>query len=203
MAFFTAIGTISNDIARRETKNGVVATFRLETGAPRGRKLWIDIECWGHLAGTLNRHGYRGRTVGVTGQLTSRTWRDRESGSRRQRFVVRALDASLLGRFPLDTLPPNVVVASGTLLRRPTAAPAGAGVAVAGAIRTGRRGVGDGQFDLAFSFWVPRSQSASHHVGYENSRVAAAGSLAWNSETRRLRLECTHGSLAASGAQPR
>ena len=202
MAFFTAIGTISNDIVRRETKNGVVATFRLKTGAPRGRKLWIDIECWGHMAGTINRHGFRGRAIGVAGQLTSRTWRDRESGSRRQSFVVRALDAALLGRSPLDTWPPNAVVASGALLRRPTTVPAGTGVVVAGEIRTGRRGVGDGPFDLAYSFWVPRNQSAPH-VAYERGRVAAAGSLGWNSETRRLHLECAHGSLAASGAQPR
>ena len=32
MAYFTAIGVISNDIVRRETKSGVVTTFRLETG---------------------------------------------------------------------------------------------------------------------------------------------------------------------------
>ena len=50
MAFFVAAGTISNDIVRKETRNGVLATFRLETGAPRKCKLWIDIETWGHLA---------------------------------------------------------------------------------------------------------------------------------------------------------
>ena len=75
MAFFTAIGVISNDIVRRETKNGVVTTFRLETGAPRGRKLWIDVECWGHLAGTIAHHGDTGRAVHLSGILKRTTWR--------------------------------------------------------------------------------------------------------------------------------
>lgn len=31
MAFFIATGTISNDVVRKETRNGVLTTFRLET----------------------------------------------------------------------------------------------------------------------------------------------------------------------------
>ena len=96
MAFFTAIGTISNDIVRRETKNGVVATFRLETGAPRGRKLWIDIQCWGHLAGTVAQHGRQGRGVAVSGRLASAEWRDRATGRARSRLLVHASHVDLL-----------------------------------------------------------------------------------------------------------
>ena len=83
MAFFIATGIISNDIVRRETRNGVVTTFRLETGAPRGGKLWIDIECWGHLAGTIAHHGTTGRLVSVSGRLTQKSWRDKTSGEAR------------------------------------------------------------------------------------------------------------------------
>lgn len=97
MAFFTAIGTISNDIVRRETKNGVVATFRLETGAPRGRKLWIDIECWGHLAGTVTRFGSRGRVLACSGLIVESAWRE-HTGIRRVRVSVLATTAALLDK---------------------------------------------------------------------------------------------------------
>ena len=32
MAFVIATGTSSNDVVRKETRNGVLTTFRLETG---------------------------------------------------------------------------------------------------------------------------------------------------------------------------
>ncbi len=35
MAFFVGAGTISEDVVRKETRNGVLAVFRLETGAPK------------------------------------------------------------------------------------------------------------------------------------------------------------------------
>lgn len=95
MAFFIATGVVSNDVVRRETTKGVLTTFRLETGAPRGRKLWIDIECWAHLAGTIGRHGSKGRGVSVSGRLTQKTWRDKSTGDARQRIVVTALDVEL------------------------------------------------------------------------------------------------------------
>ncbi len=120
MAFFTAIGVISNDIVRRETKNGVVTTFRLETGARRGRKLWIDVECWGHLAGTIAHHGETGRSVAVSGRLTSSEWRDRTSGQRRSRLLVVASHADLLSEGLKHPLSQNQVVAVGKVLDSPT-----------------------------------------------------------------------------------
>ena len=113
MAFFTAIGTISNDIVRRETKNGVVAKFRLETGAPRGRKLWIDIECWGHLAGSVARHASSGRAVAVSGRLQSTAWRDRTTHSRRESLRVVALDVDLLERVDFEQPLVNRVTVEG------------------------------------------------------------------------------------------
>ncbi len=97
MAFFIAAGIISNDIVRRETRAGVLANFRLETGAPRGGRLWIDIECWSHLAGTIAHHGATGRHISVSGRLTQKTWRDKTTGDARCRYVVTAADIDHTG----------------------------------------------------------------------------------------------------------
>ena len=115
MAFFIATGIISNDIVRKETRKGVLATFRLETGAPRGRKLWIDIECWGHLAGTIAHHGSTGRVVSVSGRLTQRSWRDRVSGQARHRVAITAYDIDLLADGGQPLLAPNSVLLCGTI----------------------------------------------------------------------------------------
>ena len=116
MAFFIAAGVISNDVIRRETSKGVLTTFRLETGAPRGRKLWIDVECWGHLAGTMGRHATKGRGVSVSGRLIHKTWRDKNTGDARHRYVIKAIDIDL---HPADELvtshPPNSVILKGTI----------------------------------------------------------------------------------------
>ncbi|MEZ5229752.1 MAG: single-stranded DNA-binding protein [Acidimicrobiales bacterium] len=85
MAYFVAAGVISDEVVRKETRNGVLATFRLETGAPNNRRLWIDVEAWGQLAGTVAHHGSVGRGVLVSGRLTYKTWRDRDTGESRHR----------------------------------------------------------------------------------------------------------------------
>jgi single-strand DNA-binding protein len=88
-------GTLSGDPARRETAKGVVTTFRIASdGAPR---VWIDIECWGHLAGTCAAHLDRGRHVAVAGSLGHTTWTDRE-GARRERWFVKAAQVTFLDR---------------------------------------------------------------------------------------------------------
>jgi single-strand DNA-binding protein len=86
-------GTLTGDPARRETPKGVVTTFRIGSdGAPR---VWIDVECWGHLAGTCAAHLDRGRHVAVSGALGHATWTDRE-GARRERWFVKAAQVTFL-----------------------------------------------------------------------------------------------------------
>ena len=63
MAYFHATGVIATDLVRRETKRGVLASFRLVTATPGTGKLWITAEAWGHTAGILNTHGTAGRGV--------------------------------------------------------------------------------------------------------------------------------------------
>jgi single-strand DNA-binding protein len=87
MNSITILGTLTDDPARRDTRRGVVSTFRLTcAGTPR---LWIDVETWGHLAGRVAQHLRKGRTVRAVGSLVHDTWTD-SAGQRRDRWLVRA-----------------------------------------------------------------------------------------------------------------
>ena len=80
-------GCLTADPARRETAKGVVTTFRI--GSDDSPRVWIDVESWGHLAGTCAAHLERGRHVAVAGSLAYREWTDQAS-ERRQRRLVKA-----------------------------------------------------------------------------------------------------------------
>jgi single-stranded DNA-binding protein len=68
-------GRLVHDPTRRETHRGVVASFRLAVdGRPR---VWIDVEAWGHLAGTGATYLTARRHVGVTGRLAYTEYHDR------------------------------------------------------------------------------------------------------------------------------
>src|SRR5579864_4979517 len=60
-------GRLTGDPSRRETAKGVVTSFRI--GSDTTPRVWLDVECWGHLAGTCAAHLARGRHVGVSGPL--------------------------------------------------------------------------------------------------------------------------------------
>jgi single-stranded DNA-binding protein len=89
---FHAAGVIATDLVRRETRNGVVTTFRLAAGRPDHGQLWIDIETWGHQAGRLNTHGHPNRGITITGRLTQKIWHNPGNHQRRTRLVVTATD---------------------------------------------------------------------------------------------------------------
>ena len=87
MNSITIIGTLTDDPARRDTKRGVVATFRLAAiGTPR---IWIDTESWGHLAGRVAQYLAKGRAVAIVGNLAHDSWTD-QTGLRRERWYIRA-----------------------------------------------------------------------------------------------------------------
>lgn len=89
MNVITLTGYLHNDPARRDIpSHGVVAEFRLAVREPRHR-LWIDVECWGQLAGTVAAHLIKGRHVAVTGELRHTTYHGRD-GQRREDWTVRA-----------------------------------------------------------------------------------------------------------------
>jgi len=177
MAFFIATGTISNDVVRKETRSGVLATFRLETGAPRGRKLWIDVECWGHLAGTIAHHGGQGRSVNVSGRLTQKSWRDRASGDARQRIVVTALDVDLISESDNRTqlLAPNSVLLRGTVESVLPSRTVQSGTVSCVRVAEGRAGSKTGRLVLQVEHWTATGTTA---VQVDSRRpVAALGSL--------------------------
>lgn len=177
MAFFIATGTISNDVVRRETRNGVLATFRLETGAPRGRKLWIDVECWGHLAGTIAHHGGSGRSVNVSGRLTQKSWRDTATGEARHRFVVTANDVDLITESDdaVQMLPPNSVLLRGTVESVLPSRTVRSGTVACIQVAEGRAGSKTGRLVLHVEHWTATGATAVHL--HSRRRVAALGSL--------------------------
>lgn len=91
-------GRLKGDPARKETGKGVVTTFRI--GSDDSPRVWLDVETWGHLAGTCATHLARGRHVAVVGSLASREWTD-QAGERRQRWLVKASTVTFLDR-PTD-----------------------------------------------------------------------------------------------------
>ena len=86
-------GRLESDPARRDTPKGVVATFRLVANH-RGHRLWIDIESWGHLAGTVAAHLVKGRLVAVTGALRNKPYT--RDGQRRDYWYIAAGDVTFL-----------------------------------------------------------------------------------------------------------
>ena len=193
MAFFTAIGVISNDIVRRETKNGVVTTFRLETGAPRGRKLWIDIECWGQLAGTIAHHGGTGRAIHILGILKRATWRDRSTGAERSRLIVLAQDAVLLKR-PLPFLPVNQISAVGRMRHLETTEVRG-GFVVRFELRSGHARSRAGVLELTCHRWQRMAIPIA-----EEDYFGVNGSLTFGRE-RTIILRCQSEHLAEQGVR--
>ncbi len=177
MAFFIATGSISNDVVRKETRNGVLTTFRLETGAPRGRKLWIDVECWGHLAGTIAHHGKSGRSVNVSGRLIQKTWRDRPSGEARERIVVTAHDVDLIAESDstAQLLAPNSVLLRGTIDSLLPARTVRSGTVSCIRVAEGRSGNKTGRLVLQVEHWTATGSTAVH-LGSRRP-VAALGSL--------------------------
>ena len=155
MAFFVAAGVISDEIVRKETRNGVLATFRLETGAPNNRRLWIDVEAWGQLAGTIAHHGSVGRGVLVSGRLSYKTWRDRETGDSRHRYVVTALDIDLLPDGSEPVLLPSTVVVAGTIETVYPVRPTKRGVVHSFRLSSGRAGSKTGRLWIDVDYWLP------------------------------------------------
>ena len=88
-------GHLTADLARRKTTRGDATTFRV--GSDNSPRIWIDVECWGHLAGTVAAHLTARRHVAVTGSLAHSQWTDRH-GTRVERWFSRATQVTVLDR---------------------------------------------------------------------------------------------------------
>lgn len=152
MTHFLGAGTIASDIVRKETRNGVLTTFRLRSGRKGHGQVWLDVEAWGHLAGTIHHHGRVDRAVIVAGRLTHKTWHDRETGEARHRYVITAADIDLLpdcGGIDLA----NNVVAAGVVDADPKIRPAGTGTVTEFRLATGRAGSKTGRLWIDVEHW--------------------------------------------------
>lgn len=194
MTFFVAAGIIADDIVRKETRAGVLAAFRLETGAPNGRRLWIDVEAWGQLAGTVAHHGAAGRGVLVSGRLTYKTWRDRRSGESRNRYVVTAHDIDLLSSDVDPLLFRATVVVAGTVDSVYPERPTPRGVVHSFRLSTGRAGVKTGRLWIDIEHWRPHEAELLTLVARQHRVVS--GSLDYRTpgrgQTGGLRLRTTN-----------
>lgn len=177
MTHFLGAGTIATDVVRRETRNGVLATFRLRSGPKGHGQVWIDVEAWGHLAGTTHHHGHLDRAVVVAGRLTHKTWHDRSTGEARHRYVITAADIDLLpGCDGIDLA--NSMLAAGIVDSEPTSRAAGTGTVTEFQLATGRAGSKTGRLWIAVEHW--------HREPIEirrRDRVALTGRLAFGRDS--------------------
>ncbi len=182
MAFFIAAGIISNDIVRRETRKGVLTTFRLQTGAPRGGKLWIDIECWGHLAGTIAHHATKGRGVSVSGRLTQKNWRDVATGEARQRYIITASDIDLHPTAEATmSLVPNAVLLTGTVETVHPDRTVKSGVISCFQVSAGKANTKTGRLHIEAEIWHPESKPSPKL--HRKDPLTIIGALIYRSNT--------------------
>ena len=180
MAHFIGTGLVATDVTRRETVRGVVATFRLMTGPPGRDQVWIDIEAWGKLAGTVARYVNMGRPVAVAGRITHKAWPDPASGATRHRLVITAHDVDLLPHQQHQATPERLTVrnlstAHGKIESQPTTRPAGTGTKTTFRLACGNAGSKTGRLWIDVQVWQPTPGTLSQLR--TSSYVAVAGQL--------------------------
>lgn len=142
----------ASDIFRKETRNGVLATFHLRSG-PKGRgQIWIDIEAWGHLAGTIHHYGCLDRVFIVVGRLTHKTWHDGGTGEARHRYVITAADIDLLPDCEGIDLA-NGIATAGVADAEPRIRPTGTSTVTEFRLATGQAGSKTGRLWIDVEHW--------------------------------------------------
>lgn len=100
------IGNLGRDPEMRYTPSGTavtsfsVATSRRWTdrdGQQREETQWFTVDCWNKLAETANQYLSKGRQVFIEGRIALEEWDDRQTGEKRARLKVTALDLVMLG----------------------------------------------------------------------------------------------------------
>jgi single-stranded DNA-binding protein len=83
----TMTGRLTANPVQRQTKRGIVTTFRL--GSDDDPRMWVDVESWGPVGGQCATHLRCGRRVALVGSLAYRQWTD-AVGRQRHRWLVKA-----------------------------------------------------------------------------------------------------------------
>lgn len=95
---FTIVGTIVNDVVRRQIGDQEVVKFRVASNSRRrtadgswepGNSLFVTVNCWGRLVTGVAASLRKGHAVIVTGYVYTSEYEDRE-GNRRSSVEVRA-----------------------------------------------------------------------------------------------------------------
>jgi len=89
----TMTGRLTADPVQRQTKRGVVTTFRM--GSDEDPRMWVDVESWGPVGGQCATHLRCGRRVALVGSLAYRQWTD-GVGQQRHRWLVKASIVTIL-----------------------------------------------------------------------------------------------------------
>ncbi len=168
-----------------------MATFRLRSGEAGRGQVWIDIEAWGHLAGTIHQHATPSRLAIVGGRLAQRTWQDHKTGDARSRYVVVANNIDLIGQpngSEASARFRNTMVGAGTIASPPTERPAGTGHVTEFKLASGRTGSKTGRLWIDVEHWHRESEPAA-----ERDAALVGGSVAYgrspSCETPRYCLE--------------
>lgn len=87
----TLVGRVVRDIELKTTESGKsVTSFTLAVDgygkdAPAN---FIDIVAWNKAAEILSEYGTKGKQIGITGRISTRTWEDNDGNKRKQVEVV-------------------------------------------------------------------------------------------------------------------
>ena len=102
-----AVGNLGNDPETRYIPSGTaVTTFSLavseqwkdkQTGEPKERTEWINVEVWGKAAEACAEYLRKGSQCYVEGKLQTDSWEDKDTGQKKYRTKVRADQVQFLG----------------------------------------------------------------------------------------------------------
>ena len=101
----TVIGNVASSPSSVRTPNARVTNFRLAAterrydnasqGFVNGNTFWVDVECWGELAGNVAHTVSKGDPVVVVGQIYTHEWEAEEGVRRKPRIKARAVAPNL------------------------------------------------------------------------------------------------------------
>jgi single stranded DNA-binding protein len=101
----TVIGNVASSPSSVRTQNGRVTNFRLAAterrydnasqGFINGNTFWIDVECWGELAGNVAHSVSKGDPVVVVGTIRTDEWESEDGPHSKPRIKARAVGPNL------------------------------------------------------------------------------------------------------------
>ena len=83
------IGRLTADIELKKTQAGKsVVKFTVAVNAGQDRADFIDCVAWEKTAEILEQYAQKGHRIGVTGKLTTNTWKDQNGNTRKSTEVL-------------------------------------------------------------------------------------------------------------------